>query len=198
MPSSSMDRLAAAGAISKTSRSAVDRENPYTMVTTKPPMQSNRTSSCAVESSSRRNESHGSGMPLWGCVGKVFSLHVREQIPVCSDRRPVFAQPLSFSLCHRVVAERILTRKAGTFQNLQTLPKFSGPLTVVFALRDFARERYGKPQSVLPVTHFDVSDQPIPIHINVHQCQPWQALGNSGIKVRLIQRVKQDTGRVLL
>ena len=31
-------------------------------------------------------ESHGSGMPLWGDVGKVFSLHVREQIPVCSSR----------------------------------------------------------------------------------------------------------------
>jgi hypothetical protein len=85
MPSLSMDRPAAAGAISKTSRSAVDRENPYTMVTTNPPMQSSRTSSCAIESSSRRNERHGSGMFLGGCVGKVLSLHVREQIPVCSN-----------------------------------------------------------------------------------------------------------------
>ena len=98
----------------------------------------------------------------------------------------MFAQPLPFSLCHRVVAERILTRKAGTLQDLETLPKFSAPLAVVFVLRDFARERDGKPQSVLPVTHFDVSDQPIPIHINVCQRQPWQALGNSGVNVRLI------------
>src|SRR6266851_987935 len=198
MPSSSMDRPTSAGAISKTSRSPVARENPYTMVTTNPPMQSNRTSSWAVESSSRRNESHGSGMPLWGRVGKVFSLHVSEQIPVCSDTRPVFAQPLSFNLCHRVVAERILTRKASTFQNLQTLPKFSGPLAVVFALCDLTRKRHGKPQSVLPVTYFNVSDQPLPIHVSVRQCQPRQALGNSGVKVRLVQRVKQDSGRVLL
>src|SRR6266568_771861 len=42
--------------ISKTSKSPVDRENPYTRVTTNPPMQSNRTSSCAITSSSRRNE----------------------------------------------------------------------------------------------------------------------------------------------
>jgi len=136
-------------------------------------------------------------MPLWGRVGKVFSLHVREQIPVCSDTRPVFAQPLSFNLCHRVVAERILTRKASTFQNLQTLPKFPGPLAVVFALCDLTRKRHGKPQSVLPVTYFNVSDQPIPIHVSVRQCQPRQALGNSGVKVRLVQRVKQDSGRVL-
>src|ERR1700682_1756701 len=132
-----MDRPAASGAISKTSRSAVDRENPYTTVTTNPPMRSSRTSSCAVESSSRRNESHGSGMLLGGCVGKALSLHVREQIPVCSNRRPVFTQPLSFSLCHRVVAKRILTRKTGTFQNLQKLSKLFYPVAVVFVRRDF-------------------------------------------------------------
>jgi hypothetical protein len=62
IPSSSMARPASLGAISRTFRSPVGRENPYTMVTTNPPMQSSRTSSCTAESNSRRNESHGSGM----------------------------------------------------------------------------------------------------------------------------------------
>src|SRR5271166_1910431 len=81
-----------AGAISKTSRSPVGRENPYTMVTTNPPIQSSRTSSCAIESNSRRNESHGSGMLSFGCVGKVFSLHVGQEIPVGRRGRAMLSQ----------------------------------------------------------------------------------------------------------
>src|ERR1700758_2552107 len=137
-------------------------------------------------------------MALYECVGKLFSLNVREQIPVCSERRPVFAQPLSFGLSHRVVAERILPRKTGTLQNSETLPQLSKSLAVVLALCGFASERHGKPQSVLPVTHFCVSHQPIPIHVNVCQRQPWQTLSDSGVKVRFIQCVKQDSGWVLL
>ena len=44
--------------------------------------QSSRTSSYTAESNSRRNESHGSRMLSFGCVGKVFSLHVGQEIPV--------------------------------------------------------------------------------------------------------------------
>ena len=77
------------GAIPKTSRSSVGLENPYTIVMTNPPMQSSRTSSCTAESSSRKKENHGSGMLLWGRVGKLFSFHVGEEIPVCCGGRAV-------------------------------------------------------------------------------------------------------------
>src|SRR5579859_1354426 len=192
MPSSNMERPTSAGAISKTSRSPVGRENPYTMVTTNPPMQSSRTSSCTAASESRRNESHGSGMLSFGCVGKVFSLHVGQEIPVGCSGRAMLAQPCSLSLGHRVVTEGIFARKPGSFQNLQIRPKLSRPLALLPALRHFARQRDSKSQSVLPITYLGVANQPVPIHINVGHSQPWQPLSNPGVKVWFVQRLQQD------
>src|SRR5260370_33386189 len=76
---------ASLGAISRTSRSAVGLEQPYTVVTTKPPMQSKRISVSTAESSSRRKESHGSGIDLLGSIRKMPTLHISEQIPVARD-----------------------------------------------------------------------------------------------------------------
>src|SRR5271166_4473773 len=181
-----------AGAISKTSRSPVGRENPYTMVTTNPPIQSSRTSSCAIESNSRRNESHGSGMLSFGCVGKVFSLHVGQEIPVGRRGRAMFSQPCSLSLGHRVVTEGIFARKPGSFQNLQTRSKLSRPLALLPALRHFTRQRDSKSQSVLPVVYLGIANQPVPVHISVGHSQPWQPLSNTGVKVWFVQRLQQD------
>ena len=108
-------------AISSTSRSAVGLEKPYTPVTTNPPIHSRRTSASTAASSSPRKESQGSGIDLLGtCVGKMFALHVREEIPVARGSATMLAEPRSLSLSHRVVAERILPRqsralKSGTF-----------------------------------------------------------------------------------
>ena len=94
---SAVVRPASLGAISGTSRSPVGRENPYTMVTTNPPMQSSRTSSCTAESNSRRNESHGSGMLSLGCVGKVFSLRLQKLLKHSSQvGRHVIVPPSFF------------------------------------------------------------------------------------------------------
>src|ERR1700733_9989175 len=137
------------------------------MVTTNPPIQSSLTSSRAIESSSRRNESHGSGMLSFGCVGKIFSLHVGQEIPVGRSGRAMLSQPCSLRLGHRVVTEGIFARKPGSFQNLQTRPKLSSPLALLPALRHFTRQRDSKSQSVLPITYLGVANQPVPIQINV-------------------------------
>jgi hypothetical protein len=103
--SSSTGRPASRGAISNTSRSPVSRENPYTTVTTNPPIQSSLISSLTAESNSRKNESHGSGILLFGYISKLFSLHVGQEIPVRRDWRTMFPQPCSLSLDHGVLAE---------------------------------------------------------------------------------------------
>src|SRR5271163_1063650 len=187
-----MERPTSAGAISKTSRSPVGRENPYTMVTTNPPIQSSRTSSCAIASNSRRNESHGSGMLSIGCVGEMFSLHVGQEIPVGRSGRTMLSQPCSLGLGHRVVTEGIFARKPGSFQNLQTRPKLTRPLALLPALRHFARQRDSKSQSVLPIMNLGVANQPTPVHINVGHGQPWQPFSNTGIKIWFVQRLQQD------
>src|ERR1700687_144027 len=192
MPSSSMARPASLGAISRTSRSPVGRENPYTVVTTKPPIQSSRTSSRAAASNSRRNESHVPGILSFGCVGKIFSLHVGQEIPVGRSGRAMLSQPCSLSLGHRVVAEGIFACKPGSSQNLQPRPKLSRPLALLPALRHFTRQRDSKSQSVLPVMDLGVSNQPVPVHINVGHNQPWQPLSNTGVKVWFVQCLQQD------
>ena len=118
-PSSSIAFPASLGAISRTSRSAVGLEKPYTIVTTKPPMQFKRISVSTAESSSRRKESHGSGMDLLGSIRKMLTLHISEQIPVARDRRTMVAEPLSFRFCHGVVTEGILAGKPRSFQHVQ-------------------------------------------------------------------------------
>lgn len=60
MPNSSRCLPDSLGAISSTSRSAVGREKPYTMLMTNPPMQSRRRSSSTAESSSRKKDNQGS------------------------------------------------------------------------------------------------------------------------------------------
>jgi hypothetical protein len=175
-----MARPAFLGAISSTSRSPVGREKPYTMVTTNPPIQSRRISSCTAESNSRRNDSHGSGMPLFTCVGKVFSLHVGQEIPVRCGGRAMLSQPYSLSLGHRVVAEGIFVHKPRALQDFQMLSKLSRPLHIVLAFRHVARHADSESQSVLPITHLGVSDEPAPVHFKVGHGQPWQSLGNAG------------------
>src|SRR5229473_2416156 len=134
---------------------------------TNPPMRTKRTSSRTAESSSRRKKSHGSGMLLFVCIGKIFSLHVGQEIPVCRGWRALFSQPCSLSLGHRVVAERIFARKPRTLQDSQILSKLSRPLHVVLAFCHVARQRDSESQSVLPITYLGVANQPIPVHINV-------------------------------
>src|SRR5208337_1596142 len=117
-----------------------------------------RTSLCAAESNSRRNESHGSGMLSFGCVGKVFSLHVGQEIPVGRSGRTMLSQPCSLGLGHRVVTEGIFARKPGSLQDLQTRPKLSRPLVLIPALRHFSRHRDSKSQSVLPIMDLGVAN----------------------------------------
>src|SRR5208283_4765832 len=131
---------------------------PYTMVTTNPPMQSNRTSSCAAASNARRNESHGSGMLSFECIGKMFSLHVGQEIPVGRCGRTMLSQPCSLGLGHRVVTEGIFARKPGSLQDLQTRPKHSRPLALIHALRHLSRHRDSKSQSVLPIMDLGVAN----------------------------------------
>src|ERR1017187_6403928 len=144
MPSSRMDRPISFGAISKTSRSSVGLENRYTIVMTNPPMQFRRTSSCTAESSSPKKENHGSEILLWGRVGKVFSFHVCEEIPVRCGGRAVLTQPHSFSAGHRVVTEGIFSRKSRSIQHTHVLSKLVFSLSVVVAYCHFARERESK------------------------------------------------------
>src|SRR6266581_4942378 len=101
-------------------------------------------------------------MLSFGCVGKMFSLHVGQEIPVGRSGRAMLAQPCSLSLGHRVVTEGIFARKPGSLQNLQTRPKLSRPFALLPTLRHFARQRDSKPQSVLPIMHLGVANQPIP------------------------------------
>src|ERR1700688_634702 len=108
----------------------------------------------------------------------------------------MFSQPCSLSLGHRIVAERIFTRKPRTLQEFQVLSKLSGPLLVVLALCHFARQKDGKSQAVLPITYLGIAHQPGPVHVNVSHSQPRQSLSNSGIKVWLIQRIEQHFRRV--
>ena len=115
---------------------------------------------------------------------------------MCRGWRAMFAQPYSLSLGHRVVAERIFARKPRTLQNFQILSQLSRPLHVVLAFCHVARQRDGKSQSVLPITYLGIANQPIPVHINVGHSQPRQPLSNSGVKVWLVQRLKQDFRRV--
>jgi hypothetical protein len=81
--------------------------------------QSKRISVSTAESSSRRKESHGSGMDLSGSIRKMLTLHISEQIPVARDRRTMVAEPLSFRFCHGVVTEGILAGKPRSFQHVQ-------------------------------------------------------------------------------
>src|ERR1700722_17404851 len=133
------------GAISSTSRSAVGRESPYTMLITNPPMQSRRMSSPTAESNSRKNDNQDSGRPLLCRVGKMLSLHVGQEIPVSCDGRTMFSQPRSFGLRHRVVAEGIFACKPRTLQNFQMSSKLSRPLNVILAFCHVTRQRDGKP-----------------------------------------------------
>src|ERR1035437_2767509 len=150
MPSSRMDRPISFGAISKTSRSSVGLENRYTIVMTNPPMQFRRTSSCTAESSSPKKENHGSEMLLWGRVGKVFSFHVCEEIPVRCGGRAVLTQPHSFSLSHRVVAKGIFAHQLRTLQDFQRLRKLSRPLAAIPAFWTSLAENTANPTPFHP------------------------------------------------
>ena len=111
--------------------------------------------------------------------------------------RTMFSQPCSLSLGHRVVAEGIFACNMCALQDFQRLSEFSRSFLVVLAFRHICRQRDSESQSVLPITYLGVANQPIPVHPKrVRHSQPRQPLSNSGIKVWLVQRLKQASRRV--
>src|ERR1700678_496549 len=130
-------------------------------------MQCKRTSSFMAESNSRRNESHGSDMLLGGSIGKVFPLHIREEIPMCRRGGTMLSQPCSLNLGHRVVTKCIFTCQTRTLQGFEPRLKLFRSRSVVVDIRYFAGQSYSKSQPILPVTEFGIADQPIPVHVYV-------------------------------
>src|ERR1700741_1722783 len=98
----------------------------------------------------------------------------------------MLSQPYPFSLGHGVVTESIFARKPCTLQVLQTLPQLACARTFPLAFCYFVRQGDSKPQTVLPVMNLRISDEPVPVHVNMSQCQPRQPFSNSCIKVRLV------------
>src|SRR6185312_1693571 len=106
--SSSRDSRSRSGAISTTSRSAVGRSNPYTCVTTKPPMQCNHVGSVSTASSSLRKSCQSGSETLGEDMAQVIQSKVSEQVPAHGCFRTMRSLPAPFHLRHGCLTKSIL------------------------------------------------------------------------------------------
>ena len=63
-------------------------------------------------------------------------------------------------------------------------------------LGNLRRESDNESKSILPIPDLGFYGQSTPIHIRVLQRQPGQSLNQASVKVRPIERVKKDLGRI--
>ena len=110
------------------------------LVTTNPPMQSRRTGESTAASKSFRKESQGSGGLVEGMI-ELLRRKVCQQIPMLSRRRPMASQPLSLSLSHRLLAERVLPCEARPLQRSRSLKEALSEAGVPSFFGDLARQR---------------------------------------------------------
>ncbi len=114
---------------------------------------------------------------------KIFPLHACEEIPAgprrVSDAHAALVQPgsLGRGRTYLPALARALSKTSECCQNP------SCTLVVMLAFGQFARQRDSESQSVLPVPQFGAPDQPVPVHVNVGQCQPWQSFSHPRVKV---------------